>query len=697
MATAALAWAGSSFASGALSAAGGMAFERVIAVLGIMEDPTQKMREQLTEINLKLDSVVRDIGIINARISALATQLELTKLKLYERIEAKAVSPASSLIQTHFTGSPIMQTAAKLQGEPDPGPVTTLTELLGRKIDGRLTEKTVKAFMEHILITWDIRTAVNEIYSALVGDSSDDGILRTLTDLFIAQMGTGSMDPKLLQFYESLEQRFISLIAIQLQGVYLVMMAKCHGEPPETIPSEANDYLHNVFVRDTLMREIDLFLSCTEKLVLSQGQWRSPSPIATNAMKEVRKRPVLVGGMGVPTDLSKILLRSELIGRRLIETFRDMRDFPDPDKRRLGQMDALMRSSGIYVHLLCSETDVVKGEGPELKPWPSGASKGRSLPATGVRVPVWEGSTEGFVRLKRLDGSNLRLVRYFWPWYQIRGPGEPNFANGKAFNQILLSDADLAKMGIDWKGLQAGHTIDTARLRLPVMTAAEASAAAWTVSPLAGADKYTSGQLITEAMDKPLLVPAAAKAFYRAGFTLKGTQTFDVSGTNPRSVSATMTCPLFSYEDDEVRKLKVHLWMSLFANRNLTNCINFQMGARVMVKLKTPQSDLELYDSNRSDSGQLNLWNAGRQSGQAPQAGDEPVLTFTVEVGKTPTVEKYSLIVTAQVLHQGYCPGATADVQASIKELSVSWIAAEEDVVADGGGHSRETGLAQKK
>lgn len=692
MASAVLSWAGKGFVTGASSKAGEMAFQHVAAALGI-QDPTQQVRDELRAINTKLDALSVDLGIIKARISALAYQLELAELKLYQRIEEKAIPPAIDRIVTHFTGYPA---PALLRGESlsDPLPaVTSLSQLLERKIEGLLTKEATDLFMGNLLGFWDIATDINDIYYALVGVSvsGDDGILRALTDLFIAQMGTGAMDTRLFHFYEILEQRFMSLITIQLQGVYLVAMAKSRGAP-----TEADKYLRKDFVANVLRDEIDLFLWCTEKLVLSQGQWRSPSPNANNAMKEVRTRPVLVGGMGVPTDLAKTLLRAELIGRRLLETFRDMRDFPDPDKRHLGEMDALARTDGIYVHLLCPEEDIAKvpcskndvlnlictkeGDaherdgGPELKPWPNGANKGRSLPATGAYVPVWGGSKEGHAQLKRLDKSRLRLVRYFWPWYQIRGPAEANFVNGKPFNQILLPETEFLKMGIDWR-VHAGHAVETARLRPPVMTDAEARAAAWTISPLAGVDKHTAGQLTTEGMNRPLLIPETAKAFYRAGFTLQGKQTFDASGRNPYSVVATMSCPLFWYQDDADRKLKLHLWMSLLMSRNLTNCLNFRMGTRVMVKLKTPQGDRELYDSNNSSGdGQPYLWNEGRQSGQPPQARDEPVLTFTVDVGKTSEMEKYSLVVTAEVLHQGHCPGAIADVQASIKELSISWI-----------------------
>jgi hypothetical protein len=321
------------------------------------------------------------------------------------------------------------------------------------------------------------------------------------------------------------------------------------------------------------------------------------------------------------------------------------------------------------------KADGRQDEGPQLAPWPGGGNKGRALPASGILAPVWAGSKDGYARLTRMDRSNLRVVRYFWPWFDIKGPVEPNFANGKPFNQLLLAAPDFANMGIDWPGLSAGHTVDAARIcASPEMSTDEAKAAAWTISPLSGVDKYTSGEFTSERMGQPLLVPDKSKAYMRASFTLTGKQSFDASGRDRRSVSRTMSCPLFSYDDKKPRSLKVHLWMSLYATRNLTACRNFHMGARVTVKMKTPQGELELYDSETSKSGKLDLWDAGRETSPLPQSRDEPVLAFTIPAGKTGKLEQYSLVVVAQVSHNGYCPNASADVQCTIKEFSVSWV-----------------------
>ena len=170
-------------------------------------------------------------------------------------------------------------------------------------------------------------------------------------------MVRGTLNPDLFRFYELLEQRFLFAVGVQMQGVYLVMLEKTHGSPPNEIPNSAMDYLTKDYAEHMLRPQVDGFLECVEKMVLSQGQWRSPWPIVDDKMRPEGGRKVFQGGMGVPADSGKILLRSEVICRRLMETFRDMREVPAGEAR-----NEIQRCSGIYVHKLVPNNRVVDGE-----------------------------------------------------------------------------------------------------------------------------------------------------------------------------------------------------------------------------------------------------------------------------------------------------------------------------------------------
>jgi hypothetical protein len=553
-------------------------------------------------------------------------------------------------------------------------PIMSLTDWAHRRLANEpLPPETVEEFTKNVITTWDIPKSITEIGNGLLGLSNDDGMLRVWTNLSVAHMKSRTLHPQLMSFYERLEQQFLFNVGIQMQGVYLVMTAKTYGSSGGTVPESAWRYQTTDFVANTLQPEVDRFLWCVEKVVLAQGEWRSPSAVRTNAIAtNADGTRVLLAGIGAPPEAQAILLRSELLGRRLIETFRDMRNYPDPLHQHLDISTEVDRTSGIYVHLFCREADLVNGQGPELTPWPGGAQKGRALPATGTAIPSWKGAENGYARLDKPESSRLRVVRYFWRWFDITGPLTP-FTNGKTFKDILLQPSDFAAAGIDWPDIQAGHALDLTRLYTPPQISGP-SAGKWDVSPLGGVDRYMAGEFRTEHMDLPAMTDDESRAYMLAAFALKGTQTFQGGQLDRREVFAVMSCPLFTYTGTEARTVKLHLWMSLLATRSFTSCYNFHMRGVLRVMLKGPGGDVLLHDSDTANNGKLSLWDKEISGGNVPpQATDEPVIAQSITVGATRAPEQYRLEIHARVGSQGVCLRASADIRAVIKSLSLSW------------------------
>ena len=671
MATAVLAWAGKSFVSSVGSAAGSMAFDYVLSVIGIAQ-PTDIIRDQLTQISQTLAQVVQDIAEIDRKVTNLARDLKLVHLELDKRIEEKIISSATSNIQTHYTGAAesTLLKAAKT-------PLINLKELINKRKAGTLTPEMTQEFMNDIIKTWDNPKAVNQLRNGLLGVSHDDGILRAWTDLFVEQMGAGRLHPNLISYYQTLEQRFLSIIGTQLQGIYLVLLAKGYDGERGTVSPDAREYLMETVVPKILQPEVDRFLWCAEKLALSQGQWRSPSRAADTITAPVPGNTGAVrvlAGLGVPPDLGKVLFASEALSNRLMETFRDMSSFPD-EGRGLSKLDEVQRSSGVYAHVICRNSDV-SDQGPELKPWPEGAQRGRVLPATGILVPQWFGVDNGHVKLSRPERSGLRVARYFWPWYRIRGPFEQNFVHGKAVRDYALTEQQLHGMGIDWPDFKAMHAVDFSPLCRLAPDEFIPGPGAWTISPTTGIDKYTSAEVTTRLLDKPLMNPS--QPFFRASLELKATQKFDSSGS-VRTVESRTECPLFSIEHPKASNLMGHLWMSLGAYRDQSRSHDYHMSGQVIVILKTPAGDVELYDSDKFNGGKLRIWDKEYQGGPVPpQATDEPSLTFPIAVATKGKPEQFGLVVIARVLHTGYKPGASGGINWSIKEFAVSWNASAE-------------------
>jgi hypothetical protein len=163
--------------------------------------------------------------------------------------------------------------------------------------------------------------------------------------------------------------------------------------------------------------------------------------------------------------------------------------------------------------------------------------------------------------------------------------------------------------------------------------------------------------------------------FFLAAVQLKATQKFDSSG-RVRTVESRMECPAFSVDLPRANALTGHLWMSLLSYRDMTRGVGFHLSGQVVVKFKTPAGERELYDSDKFNGGKLRLWDRQHEGGNlAPQATDEPSLTFPIPIATTGKLEEYRLIVITRVSQTGYLPGASGGISCSIKEFAVSWTA----------------------
>jgi hypothetical protein len=683
MATAILSWAGKSFASGVVGAAGGMAFTQLLEYMG-MSQPTTEILNKLNEMSRLLDGMALGIGQLNKRVEELSSDLKISTLKIQNQIQKTGVYDALANIHTHTIVPPVLKAPSRgkrgkalMVGEPT---IISMADIIEKTARGELVNPELqKIFFSDVLRTWDIPRAVKVLNLGLVGESYEDGVLVLQTSLSIEQMGVGDWNPSLMSHYEALEHRFLSYLATQMAGVYLVMAAMCYGAATGTIPTEAERYLWKDFVPNMLQPELDRFLWCAEKLALSQGPWRSPWPTDLNSTYlDAAGRRRLKGGIGAPPELAKILLRSELIARRVQETFRDMRTYqPKFSRRPLDTLTEEVRSRGYYVHRLSRETAVQQNHGAELTPWPNSGSKGRSLPPTGTLIPHWNSATGNFAKLAKPETSRLRVVRYFWPL--IDNPGT-DFA--KSFTDALpplktYTQEQLAAIGLDWYGFFASQVVDQSNLFISPPFDAP-SKGIWKTSPLTGTD-HTNGVIQYDRMDKPLMCPVDGWASSRATFVLTGTQIqhrYNSQARSPQTLQARMEAPIFRYEGLEPRSIQLHLWMSLGNSRNRYYDSNYHINGKMTAYLKTPTGDVDIYDTDRD--GRMSLWDWNGQLPNPhlpPQNSDDRRITKNLKLGESGKPEEYSLVLVAQVTHLGNFVGAAATISCVVKECSLSWVA----------------------
>src|SRR3954469_6875706 len=98
-------WAGKTFASGVVGAAGGMAFTAFLESVGV-PNPSKEALAKLDDILKRLDGVAASIDQINKRIGQLASQLQIAHLDIQKTAQENVVKAAIANIQTHTSGSP---------------------------------------------------------------------------------------------------------------------------------------------------------------------------------------------------------------------------------------------------------------------------------------------------------------------------------------------------------------------------------------------------------------------------------------------------------------------------------------------------------------------------------------------------------------------------------------------------------------
>lgn len=645
-----LIWAGQNFASGVVGSAGGLALSAALEAIGLQAPADARVLAKLEEMDQKLTQIISEINGVKTLISDLSKKLDIVKLELQIEIGNKSLTDAKASIPTHYSD---------------------LISLVKRRKAGEIINPaSIKTFADNILGTWDIAKHVTAISQALLETPNEDhpsGLLQGWTELFIDRMGKRKKSPKLYNFYLNLESRFLQYLGTQIQGVLLVLTAKNYGAEPGSISKDAANYLWEKYFGEALWPQVEHFRWCAYRLALSQGEFRSPAPIAEMA--------------GLPPDLQKILLRTDLIALLARDAFMD--------RREVTEGDLFSGLRGLYTHVLAHESDLTGGKGPEKRPWGTSPYYGRVIDRFAIPAVEWLPASGNYAQLAEPDQSQLRAVRYMWPFKSIQPPLNANFHEGKPWNSSLnyYDQSTLEPVGpqaTEPGRLAAAHITDLTRLLSPVrFNQPQAADAAWSYDRVNGIDSDTT---VTKNLEGSvgggplchILRPPTPYYRFHADF--------EVARKQPRVsehlVSWRIQGPVFQFQGKEPANLKLHLWLSMSTFRRLY-MPRAQMAARLKVILKSPYGEHEVFDSHNLEGGKMNLWN------WPPDKGLTPILNatttvygeysgdFSFTVGKTRNqLEKYDVIFDLEVNHKagpGWVYSTVAGVEFHIKDFSFSW------------------------
>jgi hypothetical protein len=656
-------WAAKSLGSGIASQLGGYAATQVLVAVGISKDQDAEILTKLGQINQRLDLIVLEISRLSAQIDRLAVQLSLELQEIKRDVQAVGISDALIAIETAYAGREIDAASSdRLKTMAAGAPPTSLAEILRRRRQGEnLSEAVLDEFARHVLVDWRIQNNVFAISRALAGDPGSggaDGLLWTWTELFTRKMGARTGSASLKSSYDMLEHNFLRYLGTQLLGVFLVASAKSRGSAPGQVAPEAAAFLDDYI--PSLRTVLDRFLQCVERLVTQQCQFRAPAPRILQKTKMEGEEICL----GVPEDVTGILLRSELVARLLLASM--TKEKPGADV------------AGLFVHLFCRQRDLRDSQGPELNPWGNVKSTGRSLPGSGLQLPAWEASDSLYARLRVPEPADqLRLVRYFFPYTGVTKLTPSFYKWSDARRNVDLTNFNVTPSDQPEPASFAplSYIADFERVRNPVpaFSGLGPNQSAWAIGNVEGARTSARASVTSDTTkSQHILQPADPYNRLYANFGVEETQEGTFSAT---TVSWRIRTPLFKYQGAK-KNLKLHLWLSSMTEKGpwLQECY---MAAQLVITLTTPTGNQKLFDTNEVDRGRMNLWDKWGPS-QLHSEYFSDWLEFTVAVGDAPAVmDQFDLILEMYVRHQNRRPSnfrTKAAVDLTIKDLSVYWV-----------------------
>ncbi len=374
-----------------------------------------KIQETLDQINGKLDKMDAEILAIGNAITQLLTDLKIDTQKIEVYTGQTALLDALAAISEAYSGKPAKsltwyateaQLIAKQQGH------YTAAQLL---TDAQATASSVVA-------DDGLSQPIVQINLELMGTAgTDKGMILNWTNLFISEMGTDGYNTELYSYYITLENYFQQYLAYQIKGAAILVNAYCINDTDPQHPSQlALDYLNGVSVDDPgfyqmIQDELERFLECAEKLVLSQMN-----------LAKVDDKGAL------PADAQKVLTRADLF----VALYKEAMGSHAPD--------------GLYGRVFTRPSQITasggNSQGPQLTPPGYAPSNGNVVStSSGYKIVDW-GPADEYPVLSSYANSDIKVVRYYWPWPSTLPPSNQPLSPATPF-QVTPGYYDKTTLG----------------------------------------------------------------------------------------------------------------------------------------------------------------------------------------------------------------------------------------------------------
>ncbi|MCK5805216.1 MAG: hypothetical protein KAI66_20465, partial [Lentisphaeria bacterium] len=247
------------------------------------------MKDAVDQMNQKLDQVIADLKVIEAKLEAVLKLIQMTTDDIKNIEQQFQIEEPQNVINNTYGNMKGVFTSDKI-GDPT-------------------TKANVQDTMDDILSTarHDIDQQMFDIHAGIMGTTP--GIGNGAMDAFTTTLVDHTGDGQLLTRYKALESYFERLVTVQAKGLSLMVEAlhardnpqAGSGMAPMAYEGTAKQWMDNKFT-PYMEDEIEEFLRCTERLVLAECDLRTE---------------VAVGGHFLPGDAAEIFERADFVAAQI--------------------------------------------------------------------------------------------------------------------------------------------------------------------------------------------------------------------------------------------------------------------------------------------------------------------------------------------------------------------------------------------
>ncbi len=294
---------------------GSLPFSSIFKALGSVVS-FFKHKQEMAELNARLDQFQAELQQIISEINALSAQLALDKTQIMNQINSiNQLQWVTDIQTTYDSGSPAgLRYYTYWGNQYQLGLCDSLTMVY--MIHGPQGNDFIQTFVNNNLTNGKMETAINGLYNQIIGPPGQQSTLMTYANLVLQTLGHGLSDSTAIRkSYELIENYFQYIITYQFQASIIKLNVDNYTD---TTGMLAKTFIQNSFA-PKIQQEIKVFLDVVDYFAANITEYR-------NQLQYMQDMAYVGSGLTPDNKVVNILARA----RFLCNTYLDAINQPYP-------------------------------------------------------------------------------------------------------------------------------------------------------------------------------------------------------------------------------------------------------------------------------------------------------------------------------------------------------------------------------